>query len=196
MFNPKFPLNYFVEKKFNKGEIIKNEGDYCTSIGIIISGSASIINITYDNKEFLINSLFEGDMFGENLIFQKNSQYPGTIICEQNASIIFLSKTNFILFLQENIDFLSYYLNYISERFINMQNRLKILNQVSIKDKLLFFIESESKKNNSDFVYIPSQTLLAKYLNVPRPSLCRTIAALTKKGVIIKNKKIYKIKKA
>ena len=196
MFYPTFNVELFIQKKYKKGEIIKNEGDVCSSIGIILSGTISITNITYDNKEFLINILHEEVMFGENLIFLNNNRYPGTIICDQNCTIIFINKKHFIYLLQSDINFTNYYLNYISNSFSKIQNRLKILSQRTIKEKFLFFLKSESQRTNKPFVIIKSQTKLAQYLNIPRPSLTRTINQLEKEKIINKKKKIYEIKKA
>lgn len=196
MFNPTFPIDLFKKVKYKKGEIIKNEGDVCSSIGIIISGSISIVNITFENKEFLINSLTEGEMFGENLIFLENNLYPGTILCNQNTLIIYISKNNFIKLIQEDLGFATYYFSYISNSFFDLQSRVKILSQTSIKDKFLFYLKNQMLLTNKNFVIIKSQSNLAKYLNIPRPSLSRTISELIKEGIIAKNKKIYKIKKA
>lgn len=193
MFIPKFSTNLFSERNFKKNEVIKNEGDICKQIGIILKGEISITNITYDNKEFIIQSLSEGDMFGENLIFLNNNSFPGNVICTQNAKILFITKEDFCCLLKNNSEFLSYFLSYTSNKLYNMQNRLKILCQPTIKDKLLFYLENEMHRNNQSFVYIKSQTVLAQYLNIPRASLSRTISLMIKNKIIKKNKKIYTI---
>ena len=110
MFAPLFDLSSFTLRKYKKGEVIKNEGDVCISIGLLLSGSISIINTNFENKEFLINSLHEGDMFGENLIFLTNNLFPGSIICDQNSTIAFINKSNFVKLLQEDIIYLKVYL--------------------------------------------------------------------------------------
>lgn len=182
-------------KEYKRGEIIKNEGTICEEVGLILSGSVSISNVTLNNEEFLIDNLNIGDFFGENLIFLDNNLYPGNIIASQSSQIIFFSKENFIKFLSLDNKFQFYYLNYISRKFMSIQKRIKILSQPRIKDKFLYYIQNEMLSANKDYVIIKSITSLAAYLNVPRPSLSRTISDLIDEEIIIKHKKIYMLNK-
>ena len=182
-------------KEYKRGEIIKNEGTICEEVGLILYGSVSISNVTLNNEEFLIDHLNVGDFFGENLIFLDNNLYPGNIIASQSSQIIFFSKENFIKFLSLDNKFQFYYLNYISRKFMSIQKRIKILSQPRIKDKFLYYIQNEMLSTNKDYVIIKSITSLAAYLNVPRPSLSRTISDLIDEEIIIKHKKIYILNK-
>ena len=154
-----------------------------------------LCNVTLNNEEFLIDNLNIGDFFGENLIFLDNNLYPGNIIASQSSQIIFFSKENFIKFLSLDNDFQLFYLNYISRKFMSIQRRIKILSQPRIRDKFLYYIQNEMLSTNKDYVIIKSITSLAAYLNVPRPSLSRTISDLINEEIITKHKKIYMINK-
>lgn len=182
-------------KEYRRGEIIKNEGTICEEVGLILYGSVSISNVTLNNEEFLIDNLNIGDFFGENLIFLDNNLYPGNIIASQTSQIIFFSKENFIKFLSLDNEFQLFYLNYISRKFMSIQRRIKILSQPRIRDKFLYYIQNEMLSTNKDYVIIKSITSLAAYLNVPRPSLSRTISDLINEEIITKHKKIYMINK-
>ena len=195
MLNFSYDLVKHKIKEYKRGEIIKNEGTICEEVGLILSGSVSISNVTLNNEEFLIDNLNIGDFFGENLIFLDNNLYPGNIIASQSSQIIFFSKENFIKFLSLDNKFQFYYLNYISRKFMSIQKRIKILSQPRIKDKFLYYIQNEMLSANKDYVIIKSITSLAAYLNVPRPSLSRTISNLIDEEIIIKHKKIYMLNK-
>ena len=195
MLNFSYDLVKHKIKEYKRGEIIKNEGTICEEVGLILSGSVSISNVTLNNEEFLIDNLNIGDFFGENLIFLDNNLYPGNIIASQSSQIIFFSKENFIKFLSLDNKFQFYYLNYISRKFMSIQKRIKILSQPRIKDKFLYYIQNEMLSANKDYVIIKSITSLAAYLNVPRPSLSRTISDLIDEEIIIKHKKIYMLNK-
>ncbi len=171
---------------YEKNEIIKNEGDVCNSVGIVLEGKIKISNITYFNSEYIIDILKSNDMFGENLIFTNYNKYPGEIIAISKTYILFISKTLFIHLIQKEIDFLFFYLNYISNKYIELQKRIKILCQSSIKDKLIYYLQIN--KNNDNVVKISSVTDLSHYLNIPRPSLSRVISQLkNEKTILVKN---------
>ena len=195
MLNFSYDLVKHKIKEYKRGEIIKNEGTICEEVGLILYGSVSISNVTLNNEEFLIDNLNIGDFFGENLIFLDNNLYPGNIIASQTSQIIFFSKENFIKFLSLDNEFQLFYLNYISRKFMSIQRRIKILSQPRIRDKFLYYIQNEMLSTNKDYVIIKSITSLAAYLNVPRPSLSRTISDLINEEIITKHKKIYMINK-
>lgn len=195
MLNFSYDLVKHKIKEYRRGEIIKNEGTICEEVGLILYGSVSISNVTLNNEEFLIDNLNIGDFFGENLIFLDNNLYPGNIIASQTSQIIFFSKENFIKFLSLDNEFQLFYLNYISRKFMSIQRRIKILSQPRIRDKFLYYIQNEMLSTNKDYVIIKSITSLAAYLNVPRPSLSRTISDLINEEIITKHKKIYMINK-
>lgn len=185
-------LNFPI-KKFKKGNIIKNEGDLCDAVYFILNGSITISNITVSNSEFVINSLSAYDCFGENLIFSDHNYYPGNITASTNVELMVITKNNFISLLSNNSSFLTSYLSYISSKYMRLQTRLKILSQPSIKEKFVFYLQTENKLTNKNFTYIKSITELANYLNVPRPSLSRTISLLIKDKVIKKEGNLYYI---
>lgn len=191
MFNGDFNLDSYTTKTYKKNDIIKNKGDECNSVGIIISGDIKIINITFNNYEYIIDTLSEGCFFGDNLIFAMNNKYPGTIIACNNVVIKYLSKKGFNELIKKDEKFLEYYLTYSTNRYINLQTRIKVLCQHSIKDKFLYYLQMQSNINNSPYVYIKSIDGLANYLNVTRPSLSRCISELIDEGVIRKNKKVF-----
>ena len=78
---------------------------------------------------------------------------------------------------------------------MSIQRRIKILSQPRIRDKFLYYIQNEMLSTNKDYVIIKSITSLAAYLNIPRPSLSRTISDLINEEIITKHKKIYMINK-
>lgn len=181
---------YFKLYTYNKLETIKNEGDLCDSIGIIIKGSINISNYLANDSEFIISHLDENDMFGENLMFSKNPYYPGYIYACTNTKIMYIKKNDFTNLLSTNNDFKIYYLEYISNKFIELQKRIKILSQPNIKEMFLYYIKINAK---NEYCHIKSITEVANYLNVPRPSLSRTISQLLNNNIIEIINKDYKI---
>ena len=190
--NIKIDEKYYKISTYKKNEIIKNEGDICNSIGIILNGTIKISNYLINDSEFIISNLKESDMFGENLMFSKNNFYPGYIYASTNTTIIFINKESFIELLSINNEFKIYYLEYISNKFIELQTRIKILSQPSIKEMFLFYIKLHSKDGKC---FIKSITEVSNYLNVPRPSLSRIISQLQNDSIIEIDNKYYEIKK-
>lgn len=185
-----FLNNCFKIISYKKNVMIVNEGDICINIGFLLEGSLSVSNTLPDFNESIIQVLNKGDVFGENLIFSDNPYYPGNIYANNNCQIAFISKNNFLNLLSSNTIFRDYYITLLSKKFISMQERIKVLSQNSLYNKVLFYFEMISQKTHSKSIKIKSIDYISKYLNVPRPSVSRVISKLIEDKKIIKNKKI------
>ena len=93
-----------------KNNVIFHEGDFCESIGILVSGKIDIVSYSFEGKELLLNSLKPGDIFGNNLLFSSEPIYRGDVVSKEKCVIAFISKDNLIYLLQNNRDFLNLYL--------------------------------------------------------------------------------------
>ena len=170
------------EKKYDKNNIIFFEGDICKYVCIIKSGEISIKTFNYD-KEIEINLLHKDELFGDSLILSSDPRYLGNVVALSNSTVYLIEKDNWLKLL-ENKTILKNYLEIVSNKVIKIQSKVKILSQKSIRDKIMFYLITESKKINKDIIRIKSKESLALYLNVPRPSLSRELILLKEDGLI------------
>ena len=172
---------------FPKGTLLFQEGEECNSLGIVLSGEISISTLTIFDKEYTINVLGKNDIFGDNLLFNNDNKFLGDGIVTKDVAIVYIPK-EILLELLENKVFLINYLNIVTEKNMLVRQRLKLLSQKSLEDKIMFYLTNEYKKNNSKTIKIKSKEDLANKLNVPRPSLSRELINLKKKGLINYNR--------
>jgi Mn-dependent DtxR family transcriptional regulator len=64
------------------------------------------------------------------------------------------------------------------------QEKIKVFSQNNIEDRILFYLFEESKKQNTKIIKIKSKENLALLLNIPRPSLSRSLIKLKEKSLI------------
>lgn len=189
--NPSLYKNLYKIKNYPKGSVVFNEGDICKEIGLILTGEIHISTLTND-KEYIISTLHNNDIFGENLLFSKSNEYLGDCITTTDTQIIFINKNNlFTLF--ENKIILKNYLEILAEKNTHVREQLKLYSQKSIEDRIMFYLISQQKKINSNIIPIKSKESLSKILNIPRPSLSRELINLKNKGVIDFDKYTIKI---
>ncbi len=188
-------LNDFSFIHYKKDELIRNEGSLCSEIGIIQKGEAEIYTTTYDEHSFMIQILKEDDLFGGYLIFSSHPYYPGYIVATKECDVVFISKEKFLDICGKDQEFLISFLSYLSKQHILLQNRMKTLNQKTIRDKIMFYLLSESKKRKTKKIMISSKEELAKFLNIPRPSLSRELMLLKQDGIIEYKRKFIFLKK-
>ena len=180
--------NYFdnlnkVPYVYKKNQIIKSEGDVCDYIYYILEGEVKAYTYTSEENVYLINTIKENDIFGDIPLFSSNNIFLGNVIASKATKLILISKSEF-LDLCKNENFLALYLKHNNDKFLNLQNRLKVLSQKNIREKVLFYLNKKSFALQSNIIPIESKEKLAEYLNIPRPSLSRELIKLKNDGLI------------
>lgn len=175
----------FSIKEYSKDDIIALEGHPCNSIGIVLKGVIDIKRIFPNDKVILISSFSEGDLFGEVITFSDVNVYPATVISSSNSEVLFISKVDFIDFCSSNKDILTYFLNDMSNKIVELNKALKNVSFVSIRQRICNFIINEHYIQKSNFIKMSiTKTKLAESLGIPRPSLSREFINMKKDGLI------------
>ena len=65
----------------------------------------------------------------------------------------------------------------------------KLLLHKNIEDRIYFYLNTQIDKKKTRKIYITSVTNLANELNLPRPSVSRSLSIMETKGLIKRNKK-------
>ena len=169
--------SYLKIKTFKKDDIVFNEGDKCTSIGLVISGALQISTITILENEYSISTIMANDIFASTLLFSSNPTYLGYGRCLKETKIAFITKDNFLSLLQKDLNILNNFLSFLANKRLLVQERLKIL----------FLLKS--RMDSSKTIYISSKEKLALYLNIPRPSLSRELSNMQNDNLIKYDKK-------
>lgn len=178
---------------FKKNTTILNSVKKENIIGIVIKGHIQIVKNDYNGNETIIEELFDNDLFGFTMNTLSNSEQ--NIITKDDSDII-------ILYLDEIIEadlnsiyynqFLKNLLKIYYKKINNTNDRIEILTNKTIRNKLLAYFKIMSKKNKTRIIYLPySFTDLADYIGVDRSAMYRELKNLKEEGFIeIKNKKI------
>jgi len=192
IFNNTIEQNNLKIYQYKKGDVLFHEGEICETIYLLVSGEMIIRTITSEGKEYIINILNKDDIFGDSLIFSNQNIFLGDGVFQEDSEIIKLTKKQFLELLQKE-QILINYLHYISQRNTKTRNQIKILNIVNYKDRIMFYLENIAKHSNNNIIPIKSKEILAKELNMPRPSLSRELIILKQEGKIDYGKNFIKL---
>ena len=162
-----------------KSQILFNEDETCKSIGIILEGNITISSYTINGNEIIYNSLFRGDIFGNNLIFSSEPKYKGSIIAKSDCKIALIYKKDLLEILQNNQQFLIKYLEIQSNFGKELNSKIKMLTLESVEDRLMFYIQA-----NGGRVQFKSITSLSNALFAKRETISRLISRLVKDNKI------------
>lgn len=173
-------------KAFPPHALIALEGERCNAIGIVMDGHLEISSSTIEGNEFIIQELWNNDVFGDVLLFTSSPIYPGTIRCLSSCKIIFIDERQLLHLLQKDSLFLINYLKVISNKAFLLNERVKLLSQPSIREKIFFYLKRQSILQKSNHIKLSmNKEKLAQLFNVSRPSLSRELIALRDEKKIV-----------
>ena len=184
--NAKNYENLVYYKKYNKNALIFIEGSKCNNVCVVVKGEISITTSSYDS-EVEINNIKENELFGDSLILSNDNRYLGNINAVKETTLCIIPKENWLKLL-ENKTILKNYLEIVSNKVFKIQSKVKVLSQKSIRDKILFYLITESKRINKKKIPIKSKEYLSLYLNIPRPSLSRELIKLKDEKILDYNR--------
>lgn len=182
--SPKLPFSSFKQRP--------------NAIYFIETGYLEINETDQNGKKTKIDILEENDIFSTLFMPLKTN----------DLEINFLEETEIYIIDYEQIfhnkDLLkTYYQQFIQNLFSIMKEkseekneRIQILTQKTIRNKLLEYFKISSKKHKSKYIYLPFNfTDLADYLGVDRCAMSRELKYLKEEGFIeIKSKRITLLK--
>ncbi len=157
------------------------------SIGLVIDGSLDIIRIDYNGTRTIIETIYEDEILGTSLTSLLSNDYE--IITREDTKILWLDY-NVILGIND-IKY-SYYNQFIKnllmialEKNTQKNERIEILTQKTIRNKLLEYFRIEALKNRSKIIYLKSTWQdLADYLAIDRSAMTRELKNLKEEGFV------------
>lgn len=183
--------------KFRKGATVISNISNIDDFGFILEGSADLVKYDLNGTITILESLKKGEIFGS--VFSANTEYSSIITTEESEIIFF--NLNIILdkFIKKenNSNILIFnILKEMNSKITTLNNRIEILTQRSIREKLIKYFENESnKKASNSFILNISYTHLADFLSVDRSAMMREIKHLKDEGFITTNNKRITINK-
>lgn len=181
--------NFTYQKGVNIAYLFKDK----ESIGLVLSGSLDIIRIDYNGTRTIIETIYEEEILGTSLTSLLSNDYE--IITREDTKILWLDY-NVILGIND-IKY-TYYNQFIKnllmialEKNTLKNERIEILTQKTIRNKLLEYFRIEALKNRSKIIYLKSTWQdLADYLAIDRCAMTRELKYLKEEGFISVNGRV------
>ncbi len=175
--------NFTYQKGVNIAYLFKDK----ESIGLVIDGSLDIVRIDYNGTRTIIETIYEDEILGTSLTSLLSNDYE--IITREDTKILWL---DYKVILSINDTKYSYYNQFIKnllmialEKNTLKNERIEILTQKTIRNKLLEYFRIEALKNRSKIIYLKSTWQdLADYLAIDRCAMTRELKNLKEEGFI------------
>lgn len=182
-------IDYFKIITYNKEEMIFNEDDECIHLSFVLDGEVSVRTYSLNGKEEILNVILPGGIFGDIISYSNKNSYIGHIISNKTSIVAHIKKTDWLELLKQDTTLLVNFLNHLTNKTFKTKMDNKLLLHKNIEDRIYFYLNTQIDKKKTRKIYITSVTALANRLNLPRPSVSRSLTIMEEKGLIKRNKK-------
>ncbi|NOU59130.1 Crp/Fnr family transcriptional regulator [Marinifilum caeruleilacunae] len=180
-------------KKYSKGDMVAFREDRCEHLMIVMKGSVKGEMLDPSGKSIKIEDIMAPYPIASAFLFGQRNQFPVNVTANEDVEIFSLAKESVVDLFQKNKVFLINYLNLISNRSQFLANKLMFLNFKTIKGKLANYILKLAAPDKVQVTLPKSQSEMAQFFGVTRPSFARSLKEMEQEGLIETHRREIKI---
>ncbi len=191
-------IMHSIQKHFGKNDIILHAGSTPGVIGIVLSGSVTVLSDDVWGNRSILSHIEAGGLFGE--AYALLPEEPMLVDVEANESCnILLLHPRGIINSSDNNKQLSYkfirnLLLISSRKNLILSGRNFHTSPKTIRGRVMSYLNSVSLQKNSIEFDIPfDRQQLADYLNLERSALSKELGKMQKEGIITTRKNHFRL---
>lgn len=180
-------------KQFDKNEIITTYIVNRNMLFIVLEGSADLIRYDFNGNQTIVEKFNKYDVFGE-IFYRININNELFVKTREKCKILMFNYDMFEKKCKKNCKFHEELLiglpNLVLTKVSDLNLRIELLSQKTIRDKILSYFRILSENSFSKTFTLPfSLTDLADYLSIDRSAMMRELKSLKEEGFIKKSDK-------
>ncbi|MCP3925255.1 MAG: Crp/Fnr family transcriptional regulator [Desulfobacterales bacterium] len=181
--------NSLRETKIKQGDSLFRKGDEGTSLYIVKSGTVKIVLPSAEGNEIIVTIFSKGDYFGEMSLVDEEPRSADAIAMEETELYV-LKRSDFLSFLQSNVEAIKSVLSVLSKRLRRTDELLEdtcFLNISARLAKKLIELAEKYGKVDGKTVYVDlglTQKELGDTIGATRESINKELKSLREKGLV------------
>lgn len=188
-----------IEKKYDKNEMILNQGDPIDSMGLVMSGHIHVVKDDFWGNRTILSDVAPSQMFAESFACSENQDLSVSVIAVEPTSVLFLDIKRLLNTCPSSCTFhtrlIQNLLSILAEKNLMLTGKIDHITKRTIREKVLSYLSAQSLKAESEKFEIPfNRQQLAEYLAVDRSALSQELSKLQKEGCISYHKNEFHLK--
>lgn len=181
---------------FDKKYTIFMEGSPAKYVGILLSGSAQVIQNDYYGNRSIVTEVSPSEMFGEAFACADVAALPVSVLANEPCEVMLIDSVRILHACSNACDFhqqmIFNLMKNMARKNIQFHQTVDILSRHSTREKLLAYLNFYAKRTGSSSFEIPfDRQELADYLKVDRSGLSAEISKLRKEGILESEKNLF-----
>ena len=175
---------------YQKAEYILSAGTSIDCIGMLLSGSASIIQEDFWGNRNMITKISPGQLFAEAFACVPQSVLNVSVVADTSATVLFLKVQKVLTTCPTSCVFHSRMirnlLGELAHKNLLFHEKLTHMAQRTTREKLLSYLSAESVRQGNAVFDIPyNRQQLADYLSVERSAMSHELGKLRDEGILL-----------
>ncbi len=172
-------------RSFQSGTLIAQSGETVRSLMIVVTGIVKGEMVDYSGRVIKIEDIPAPGALAPAFLFGNRNKYPVNVMAVSDAEILIIEKGEFLKILMGNDKVLVNFLDIISNRSQFLSEKIKFLNFKTIKSKLAQYILQLARGKKGTVRFDRTQSDMADFFGVARPSIARALGDLEHEGIIM-----------
>lgn len=169
--------------RFKRGDIVAMQGERCNNLMLLHSGQLTARMMNEEGRELTIDHLTAPDILAPAFIYSTENRMPVTLYADDDCSIGYLAREDFLNLMQHDSELLRRFLQNISDRTSFLTRKLKGFALQSLGERVMDYLREHGTIDNIQE--------LSERMGVARPSLSRAIATLVESRRIVRDNNRY-----
>ena len=177
------------QHKYGKDEFIFQADEPALHVGIVLSGSANVIQEDFWGNRTILTHVEPGELFGEAFSCAGTEKLPVSVIAAEASEIMLIDYRKIVTVCSSACAFHSRLifniLQTLANKNITLTRKIEHVSQRTTRKKLLSFLSEQAMKAKNNKIIIPyNRQELADFLCVERSALSRELALMKKDGLL------------
>jgi CRP-like cAMP-binding protein len=162
--------------KFNRGQIIFQEGDKADGFYMVEKGKIKVFKLSYEGKEQILHIYGPGNAFGEVPVYE-GKNFPASSMALEKSEIIFLPRDKFVDIITQTPGLGMNLLADLSKRLREFTIQIENLSLKEVPARLAAYVLTLSKeqKNKKQVVLPISKAQLANLIGTTPETVSRIL---------------------
>ena len=186
-------------RQFPKDGFLLRAGDAIDSIGLMLAGSALIVQEDFWGNRNILSHIAPGQSFAEAFACTPGAALGVSILADQPCTAMFLDIGRVLTVCpsacSHHSRIIRNLLADLAGKNLRFHEKLTHMSQRTTRAKLLSYLSAEAQRHGSDAFNIPfSRQQLADYLAVERSGLSAELSKMQKEGLLDFHKNHFQLK--
>lgn len=177
-----------VQRTYRSGQEIPADHSL-KSVGIVQSGTLYLSGVDVHGNRAILERLEPGGVFGEVLAFAGAEQTGIAVVSETDSRVVYIGYDHIVKRCENacpcHSRVVENMLRLISDKTLSLSERVEVLSQRTIRDKLLCYFGQTARRQGDSHFRLPfSLSALADYLCVDRSAMMRELSRMKREGLL------------